>query len=507
MIRTRFAPEPNGYLHLGHVKSMYYNFEYPFKKNIQKECYLRLDNTNPKTEKIEYETRIIKDVIWMGYKPDKITFTSDYFHKIYELTIKLINDGNAYVDFSSPEEIKKLRSENKESPFRNKSVKENLRDFDNMKNGKYNEFEAVLRLKIDKKDRTNDCMKDPIAYRIINTPHYKTGEEWKIYPSYEYSHYIVDSLEGITHSFCTLEFYLRRNLSYWVCNKIGLECPEIIETNRLQTDFGILSKRTIKKLIDEKQLTNWDDPRLLTIYSLKNKGITSDILKLFCSKLDYSLNNNSKVLLNVFENSIREKLNCEAPRRMIVEEPLKITILNYSEDLSKVNKPIYPHKKLNSDYFSTDFNKIVYIEKTDFKADNYNSKYKRLAPNRTVRLKYAGLIKYISHDTDKDNNIINVNVEYFKEGEIKDKIYGTIHWVSYKNNEDKLNNTYKCEYFSYPNETDTNGIYYSKTILIDSGFKDFKNMNFQMERIGYFKVNNKNKNLIKICSLKENKNK
>ena len=516
MIRTRFPPEPNGYLHAGHIKSMYYNFGYPFDKNYngKKECYLRFDDTNPKTEKQEYEDQIVKDVLWMGYVPDKVTNTSDYFDKIYELTLGLIKDGLAYMDFSSPEEMQAQRHKTaitgEESPHRNSSIEYNLEHFIKMKDGGYTEGGAVLRLKIPKDDRTNDCMIDPIAYRVIDSvPHYRTGNNWKIYPTYEYSHYIVDSLEGITHSFCTLEFFVRRPLSYWVCNKLGLNPPEIIETNRLDTDFGTLSKRKIKKLLENNNITGWDDPRLLTVSALRNKGISPSILKDFCNELGYTQNASAIVPLHKFQSVIRNNLNKTAPRRMIVEQPIKVTIKNYDDTMSNIHKPVYPHIKTNNEYFESFLGETIYIEKDDFRTKGVNKKYKRFAPGRVVRIKYGGLIKYIDHQEDNNGNIININVHRFEEGSLNDKIWGTIHWVSYPNEETKIKNTVRCIYYEYPDEINDYGSKTESKVLLDLGWdknRYIDNSRFQMERIGYFYLNDSD-NLIFLCSLREDSNK
>ena len=515
MIRTRFPPEPNGYLHMGHIKSMYYNFGYPFEEtDMKKECYLRFDDTNPKTEKQEYEDQIKNDVIWMGYKPDKITNTSDYFDKIYEFTLELIKKGIAYVDLLSPQEMKRIRHATpitgEESPYRNNSIIYNLDEFNKMKEGFYDEGEACLRLKIPKEDRTNDCMIDPIAYRIIKSvPHYKTGTKWVIYPSYEYSHYIVDSLEGITHSFCTLEFYVRRPLSYWICNKIGIKPPIIVETNRLETDFGTLSKRKIKALLENGNVSGWDDPRLLTISGLKRKGITPDILKAFCSELSYSNNATAVVEYHKFESVIRNTLNDSSPRRMFVQEPLQITIKNYDKTISDVYKPIYPHKKQNEHTFLTYLNNILFIERGDFKINGVNKKYKRFAPGRFVRIKYGGLIKYLNHEIDSNGNVININVEHYKEGSTNEKIWGTIHWVSYPDDNKRDENTYELYEYEYPNEEKNTGDKRISSILLDYDINNTFdiNCNYQMERLGYYNVSILDKRITHLCSLREDNKK
>ena len=336
-IRTRFPPEPNGYLHIGHAKSAYLNWGYPFEwsdaeRDAHKECYLRFDDTNPNAEKTDYIDSILRDIDWMGFVPDKVTYTSDYFDTIYEKTLDMITKGYAYIDSSTSEEIRQMRHEKIESPYREKyTVEENIALFEDMKNGKYEEGKAVLRLKIPEEDRTNDCMIDPIAYRIIHKEHHRTGNKWIIYPTYEYSHYIVDSLEGITHSFCTMEFYVRRPLSLWILNKLEMKAPIIDETNRLVTNFGILSKRKIKKLIEDGHMEDWNDPRLLTIAGIRNRGITPSMLKEFCAKLGYTRRATAVTPYHVLENVIRNWSNENAPRHMAVFDPVEVVIMNYDD--------------------------------------------------------------------------------------------------------------------------------------------------------------------------------
>jgi glutaminyl-tRNA synthetase len=439
LIRTRFPPEPNGFMHLGHAKSAYHNFNYPHHldsdlnekdTDITKECYLRFDDTNPKTEKQLYVDSITKDLLWLGYKPDKITFTSDYFTKILELTQLLIVKGYAYCDPSTGEEISKQRHTKTESPYRDRPIEETIDIFTDMTMGKYKDGDMTLRLKIPIEDRTNDCMIDPIAYRIIHEPHYRTNLQFKVYPSYEYSHYIVDSLEGITHSFCTLEFYVRRNLSYWILDKLELTKPIIDESNRLEMDFGMLSKRKIKGLIDEGNIDGWDDPRLLTISGLRNRGLNPDIINGFCSKLSYTKNMNSVIYQHVFDNVIRTYLNANAPRRMAVFNPLKVNLINIGQ-IRIFNKPLYPNKDGCNKNVITHIGPVIYIEKEDFQK-SANKKYKRMTIDKIVRIKYAGIIKYESHKEDDDGNVTELNATFIAESENTEKVNGTIHWVSYK---------------------------------------------------------------------------
>lgn len=495
MIKTRFPPEPNGHLHLGHAKSMFFNFNYPAKHGGGT-CNLRFDDTNPKTETQEYADNILKDVKWLGYKSDKISYTSDYFDKILELTWELINNGYAYCDPSSAGEIKIQRRTKTESPYRNRFIKDTKMIFQSMIDGLYKEGEMALRLKIPINERTNDCMIDPIAYRIINTPHYRTGYRFNIYPSYEYSHYIVDSLEGITHSFCTLEFYNRRNLSYWILDKLKLPKLIIDETNRLETDFGLLSKRKVKALIDSKEINDWDDPRLLTISGLRNRGLSPTIINNFCQELGYTKHSNAITKEAVLDSCIRNHLNIEAPRRMAVFNPLKV-ILRNRYYIEMFNKPLYPQKE-NSTQVITPLGPIVYIEKDDFRIEA-NKKYKRLTPKNIVRLKYGGIIKYVSHSLDNDGNVNEVVVDFLSENENTEKVSGTIHWVSYQRDPIIV----KLHRWNYPNSSNPIGQYNSQDIYIDNLLNEDYSNYWQLERVGYIYMEPGSTNPIHLTSLKE----
>lgn len=485
MIRKRFAPEPNGFMHLGHAKSAYGNFNYPFEKEDKGECYLRFDDTNPKTEDQIYVDNIINDLKWLGYTPDKISYTSDYFDKIIELTQTLILEGHAYADPSTSEEVKEQRKTKTESPHRDKPIEESMAIFMDMISGSYGEGEMTLRLKIPIEDRSNDCMIDPIAYRVIDAVHYRTGNKFKIYPSYEYSHYIVDSLEGITHSFCTLEFYIRRNLSYWILDKLKLTKPIIEETNRLETDFGILSKRKIKDLIKNDLIKDWDDPRLLTISGMRNKGISAKMINNFCAKQPYSKNMNSVMPLHFLESVIREDLNVNAPRRMAVFNPLKVNLVNHHE-IRIFSKPLYPNQKESQNVITT-ISPVVYIEKEDFMKEA-NKKYKRMTMIKPVRLKYAGIIQYVYHKEDEKGNILEVDANFIPESVFEGKVNGTIHWVSYKKEAIKID----LITWKYPTRDDIkNGLPGQKivsTIYLDDILNEEYTEHWQLERQCYINL-------------------
>lgn len=508
-IKTRFPPEPNGYLHLGHAKSIYNNFNYP---NTQ--CHIRLDDTNPKAEKQEYVDSIINDVKWLGYNTNNITYTSDYFDKLIEFAKILISKGYAYVDKSTSEEIKNQRKNKLESKYSETSIEENIIEFNKMIGGEYMEGSAVLRLKIPQNERTNECMHDPIAYRIINSEHYRTKNKYCVYPSYEFSHYIVDSLEGITHSFCTLEFYVRRNLSYWILDKLELTKPMIEETNRLETNFGTLSKRKIKKLIEDNKVSGWNDSRLLTISGLRNRGISAELINKFCSELYYTKNATATIQEHKFNSIIRNYLNPIVPRRMAIVNPLKVILYsgiekdnneNFEEYLNnKINitKPLYPNSDLpnKKDIVANTCisNSNIFIEKDDFMASGATRKYKRLAPGRAVRLKYFGIIEYFKHD---DNNIYcyyYTEDEYRlkKENETATKIWGTIHWIDSANYTES--NLIISKY---------DGTYEIKSIMLDKIDVIDNSGYWQFERLGFYHVSNNCETIKEIVSLRDSKNK
>jgi len=515
MIRTRFPPEPNGYLHLGHLKSIYYNFNYPFDQDSNqkelklklklKECYLRFDDTNPKTEKKEYVDAILEDLEWLGYKPDHVSYTSDYFNKIADHTRKLIKDGYVYGDFSTSEEIKEERKIKGSSPYRDMGPEETLKLFDSILN-KYDSRNPILRLRIPVEDRTNECMHDPIIYRMIEEDHYRTGDTYKAYPTYEYSHYIVDSIEGITHSFCTLEFYIRRPLSFWILDKLGLPRMVIEETNRLLTDFGLLSKRKIKALLEQGDLTGWDDPRLLTLKGLRKKGLTPEILKEFCAQQGYTKNMNAVTNLQSFEAVIRNNLNLQAPRRMAVFNRLKVTLVNFDKVIF-MEKPLYPNQEGKEDQkVITTLSSTVYIEREDFRLEA-NKKYKRWTPAKQVRLKYAGIIKYISHTVDENGEIDEITAKFISEESNTEKVNGTIHWVSYHQKNWQELQTRKLTILSYPdpkkNESGTKEV---KEILLDflEGYSE--EGNWQFERMGYYHLDS-NREITLLVPLKEDNKK
>lgn len=478
MIKTRFAPEPNGYLHLGHLKSMHLNFG--FASKYQGACILRLDDTNPETENQEYVDKIIEAVNWMGYKFFKITYTSDYFDELHNFAIVLIKSGNAYMDDLDENTLSEYRRKNMDSPNRNKTIEENLQLFKEMGNGK--RPNVYLRGKIDMPDNKNWNKIDPIFYRIKAAPHYRHGNKYNIYPSYDFSHCIVDSIEGITHSFCTSEFYIRRIIYYWVLDKLGLKKPIVDETNRLRLNDAITSKRKIKRLIEKSRINGWDDPRILTIMGLKNRGYNPEMLKSFLDKISYTKNDNAIIPIELFHQCIRDYLDKNADRCFCIQNPLKVFITNIENNeaisLTRPNHPYYPDR--GSRMMS--IGREIFIEKEDFKLD-VNNKYNRLTRSNPVRLKYFGIVKYVGHEVDENGNIISISVEKVNDCV---KVRGTIHWLHEFD-------VAEVNYFD-------NNIFCKDAIIEKNLEKDY----YQFERIGYY-YRSKDGSYNHLVSLKENK--
>ncbi len=435
-VHTRFPPEPNGYLHIGHAKSIILNFSTAQKyKGI---CNLRFDDTNPIKEEDEYVHAIKEDVKWLGFDwGDKEFFASDFFEKMYEYAVKLIETGNAYVDDLTPEEIREYRGTLKEpgknSPYRDRSIEENLRLFKEMREGAYKDGEKVLRAKI-YMSSSNINMRDPILYRILRATHHRTGDEWCIYPMYDFAHPVSDALEGITHSICTLEFEDHRPLYDWVIEKAQTPCkPRQIEFTRLNLTNTVMSKRYLKRLVDENIVDGWDDPRMPTISGLRRRGITPKAIKDFCDEISVA-KANSMVDSAMFEFFIRRDLNDIALRRMAVIDPVKVIITNYPEDKTEVLKA---ENNPNDDQAGSReilFSKEIYIEKEDF-MEFPAKKYFRLAPGQEVRLKHAYIIKCEDVKKDKSGNIIEIHCTYnpstkSEEDTSGKKVKGTLHWVS-----------------------------------------------------------------------------
>ena len=436
-VHLRFPPEPNGYLHIGHAKSICLNFGLAAQNDGL--CNLRFDDTNPSKEDVEYIDSIINDVRWLGFDwDDRLFYASDYFEKMYDYAVRLIKLGKAYVCDLSPEEIRKYRGTFKEpgreSPYRNRSAEENLELFRRMRAGEFPDGSRVLRAKIDMSS-PNLNMRDPVLYRILKATHHRTGDKWCIYPMYDYAHPLEDYYEKITHSVCTLEFEDHRPLYDWVLNALNLpDLPQQIEFARLNLTNTVMSKRKFRRLVEEGYVAGWDDPRMPTIAGLRRRGYTPEAIRNFCERIGVA-KTNSVVDVRFLEHCIREDLNLRAPRVMGVLRPLKLVIKNYPKDImEKVNAENNPENPTAGNR-KIPFSRILYIEREDF-CENPPKKYFRLAPGCEVRLKNAYIIKCEGFVRDeKTGEIKEVHCTYDPESKsgkpgAKRKVKGTLHWVS-----------------------------------------------------------------------------
>ncbi len=445
-VRTRLPPEPNGYLHIGHVKA--FLIDYFTAQEFGGELYLRFDDTNPSKEETEFVDAIKEDAAWLGIKWVKETYASDYFDRLYEWAVRLVKMGLAYVDDQSQEEMSASRgtlpkgtkwSETEpnirpgvDSPWRNRSVEENLDLLERMKNGEFPEGSRVLRAKIDMK-HPNLLMRDPVMYRIMHIPHHRTGDKWHIYPTYDWSHGQNDSMEGITHSLCSNEYVIHRPLYEWFLEKLGEFPSRQIEFTRLNLTYAMMSKRKLRKLVETGVVRGWDDPRLTTLRGLRRRGVTPEAIINFITGLGET-KNDSWVEMAQFEAVIRDDLNKRALRRMAVLHPLKLVIDNFpegvTEEMEAVNNPEDPSAGTRK----VPFSKVLYIEQDDFR-ETPPPKYYRLYPGNEVRLRYAYLVKCTHVVKDEAGNVTEVHCTYdpaTRGGDAPDgrKVKSTIHWVS-----------------------------------------------------------------------------
>ncbi|XP_078177532.1 glutamine-tRNA ligase, putative / glutaminyl-tRNA synthetase, putative / GlnRS [Carex rostrata] len=427
-VLTRFPPEPNGYLHIGHAKAMFIDFG--LAKDRGGSCYLRFDDTNPEAEKTEYIDHIKEIVNWMGWEPFKITYTSDYFQDLYDLAVELIKKGLAYVDHQTPEEVKEYREKMMNSPWRDRPINESLKLFDDMRRGLIDEGKATLRMKQDMQS-DNKNMNDLIAYRIKFTPHPHAGDKWCIYPSYDYAHCIVDSLENITHSLCTLEFEIRRPSYYWLLVALGLYQPYVWEYSRLNISNTVMSKRKLNRLVTDKWVDGWDDPRLLTLAGLRRRGVSSTAINSFVRGIGITRSDNSLIRVDRLEYHIREELNKTAPRSLVVLNPVKVMIMNLEDDkVMDLDAKMWPDAPADdaASYYKVPFSRVVYIDRSDFRLRDSKDFY-GLAPGKTVLLRYAFPIKCIAVVTGDDpEDIIEIRAEYDPLKSTKPK--GVLHWVA-----------------------------------------------------------------------------
>ena len=434
---TRFPPEPNGYLHIGHAKSICLNFGLArdYEGGI---CYLRFDDTNPIKEEDEYIKSIIKDVRWLGFDwAENPFFTSDYFDQLFAFAVKLIKKDKAYVDSLNADEIRAhrgtLKEPGKESPYRNRGVEENLSLFEKMKAGEYKEGDMVLRAKIDMAS-PNLNMRDPVMYRILHASHHRTGDKWHIYPMYDFAHGQSDSIEKITHSICTLEFEDHRPLYNWFLDELEIYHPTQIEFARLNLTYTVMSKRKLLRLVSENRVSGWDDPRMPTLSGLRRKGYTAEAIRNFADKIGVA-KSDSTVDIALLEHTLREDLNKKAHRVMAVLNPLKVVITNYPDDQTEELEAVNNPEDESMGTRKIPFSNTLYIEKTDFEEDP-PPKYFRLAPGREVRLKHAYYITCTEVIKDeKTGEIVEIHCTYDPKthGGWSDdgrKVKGTLHWVS-----------------------------------------------------------------------------
>jgi len=434
VVQTRFPPEPNGYLHIGHAKAICLDFgladEFGGKTN------LRFDDTNPEKEEQEYVDSIMKDVRWLGFEWDRLYYASDYFDQLYAWAIKLIKDGKAYIDDLSADEIRKhrgtLTEPGKDSPYRTRSVEENLDLFERMRKGEFPDGSRVLRAKIDMAS-PNLNMRDPVMYRILHAEHHRTGDKWCIYPMYDYAHGQSDSIERVTHSMCTLEFEDHRPLYNWFIQQLGIFPSQQIEFDRLSLTYTLLSKRKLLKLVQEKLVTGWDDPRMPTLSGIRRRGYTPEAIRNFCSATGVSKTNGT-LELAMLEHFVREDLNKRTPRVMAVLRPLKVVIDNYPEgqveEVEAVNNP----EDETAGKRKVPFSNVLYIEQDDFREDP-PKQYYRLSPGREVRLRYGYFITARSVVKNDAGEVVEVHCTYdpaTRGGNAPDgrKVKSTIHWVS-----------------------------------------------------------------------------
>ena len=511
-LRLRFPPEPNGYLHIGHAKSIILNFG--LAEKYGRPCNLRFDDTNPMSEDENYVKSIINDVRWLGFNPDKIVNTSDYFDFLYECANTLIRKGLAYIDDSTSEEIASLKgtptSVGKNSPYRDRSVEENLDLFNRMRLGEFEEGSKILRAKIDMAS-PNMILRDPVIYRIINTTHHNTGDTWKIYPMYDLAHPLSDYIEGITDSLCTLEFEVHRPLYMWILENCDLEndLPEETEFSRLNIDYTVMSKRKLKRLVDEGYVDGWDDPRLPTISGLKRRGYTPESIKDFCDRVGVT-RKESIVSHLLLEECLRTDLNVRSNRMMGVMDPVKLVITNWDKGTEMVEVENNPGDE-KAGKRMIPFSGEIWIEREDFR-EEANRKYHRLKLGGEVRLKGGYVVK--ANDVVKNGDeIVEIHCTYdpmSKSGMTLDrKVKGTIHWVSVEHGVNMIVNEYDKLFINENPDKDgdfiTNinpdSLIVNDKAVFEPSVVDMKGT-VQMMRKGYY-ILDKNGTINKTVSLKE----
>ncbi len=501
-VNTRFPPEPNGYLHIGHAKSICLNFGIAQKYNGM--CNLRFDDTNPAKEEVEYVDSIMEDVKWLGFTwDDRLYYASDYFEQLYTWAEQLIMQGDAFVDDLTGDEIRQhrgtLTEAGKESPYRNRSVEENLDLFRRMKSGEFADGAKTLRAKIDMSS-PNINMRDPIMYRILKSEHHRTGDTWCIYPMYDWAHGQSDSIEKITHSICTLEFENHRPLYEWFIDRLKIFKPQQIEFARLNLTYTMMSKRKLLQLVEEKYVSGWDDPRMPTISGLRRRGYTPQSIRTFAEKIGVARRDNM-IDVALLENCIREDLNKSAKRVMAVLKPLKIVLTNYPEDLVEELEAINNPEDAEMGTRKISFCREIYIEQDDF-MEVPVKKFFRLSPGQEVRLRYAYIIKCEEVIKNEAGEIVELHCSYDPEtrsgtGTSTKKVKGTIHWVSARHGKNATVNLYDrlftvedpagvkdADWRTTINPTSLESLSECKIepVLADAKVQE----NFQFERLGYF---------------------
>ncbi|MBN8621472.1 MAG: glutamine--tRNA ligase/YqeY domain fusion protein [Anaerolineae bacterium] len=502
-VHTRFPPEPNGYLHIGHAKSICLNFG--LAQDYGGKCNLRFDDTNPSKEETEYVESIMEDVRWLGFDwEDRLFYASDYFDQLYNFALQLIKAGKAYVDDLTADQIREYRGTltqpGKESPYRNRTVEENLALFERMKQGEFPDGSRVLRARVDMTS-PNINMRDPVLYRIMHTEHHRTGDKWCIYPMYDFAHGQSDSIEGITHSICTLEFEDHRPLYDWFIDQLGIHHPQQIEFARLNLTYTVLSKRKLIRLVKEGHVRSWDDPRMPTISGFRRRGYTPESIRTFCDIIGVA-KNNSTAEIGLLEYCVRQDLNKRAPRVMAVLKPLKVVLTNYPEsqveELDAINNPEDPSAGTRK----VPFSRVLYIEQDDFMEDP-PKKFFRLAPGREVRLRYGYFIKCEEVIKDADGNIVELRCTYdpaTRGGDAPDgrKVKATIHWVSadhalnaearlYTHLFDRANPNDDSEGRDFTSYINPNSLEVLSSCKVEPGLKQATAGSFyQFERLGYF---------------------
>lgn len=508
-IVTRFPPEPNGYLHIGHAKAICFNFGLA-RDNEKAKCHLRFDDTNPEKESTEYVEAIKKDIEWLGFDwGENLHFTSDYFGKLHGFAVELIKKGLAFVDEQSAEDVAAQRGSFEKpgtnSPHRDRSVEENLALFEKMKNGDFKEGGPVLRAKIDMAS-SYMCMRDPVIYRIRNVVHHRTGSEWCIYPMYDFAHGLSDSIEGVTHSICTLEFQDNRPLYDWFVESVSSPSePHQYEFARLNLDYTMMSKRYLLKMVEEKIVDGWDDPRMPTISGMRRRGYTANSIQNFMEMIGIGKKENV-IELSILEACVRDDLNSKTKRCLGVLEPLKVTITNWDEGTQEIDAPFHPkdesfgRRKIN-------FGKEIYVEQSDFLEEPPSpKKWFRLGPGRSVRLRYGYVITCDEYVKDEAGNIVELKCHYHKDSfggkqpeALEKKVKGIIHWVNAEDAKDvevrlydrlfKHENPASVENFLDELNPESLKVITAKVepFLANAKASDV----FQFERMGYFTVDEK----------------